>query len=165
MNAQTKAAGESSLLVQKTIHVNAPSTRAFEVFVQQIGCWWPLTTHRIGTQPPETAVIEPQVGGRWFERAPDGTECNWGHVKVWAPPERLVLSWSITADWKFDAALDTEVEVRFISEGADRTRIELEHRHLERYGDKAFTMKGVFDSERGWSGLLNGYAQYLGHRG
>jgi uncharacterized protein YndB with AHSA1/START domain len=161
MKPQTQSAQDSSMLVQKTIHVNAPPARAFEVFVQQIGQWWPLSTHRIGAQAPETAVIEPRVGGRWFERASDGTECNWGSVKVWVPPERLVLAWSITADWKYDAALDTEVEVRFIGEGSDRTRVELEHRRLERYGDKAFMMKGIFDSDGGWSGLLGRYAQQV----
>jgi len=82
------------------------------------------------------AVIEPFVGGRWYERGEDGSTCDWGQVLSWEPPSRLVLSWDISADWKPDANLKTEIELRFIAEGKDATRVELEHRHLDRYGDR-----------------------------
>jgi uncharacterized protein YndB with AHSA1/START domain len=77
---------------------------------------------------------------------------------VWEPPHRLVLSWEISADWKHDAKIRTEVDVRFISEGPDNTRVELEHRHLEFYGDNAPMMKGIFDSDGGWTGILQRFA-------
>lgn len=145
--------------VRKTIFVNAPQAHAFAVFTERLGDWWPLQRYHIGSQAAQTAILEPGVGGRWFERAADGSECDWGRVLVWEPPHRLVLSWDIGADWKFDPDLGTEVDVRFIAEGADRTRVELEHRRLERYADKAAEMRGIFDSEGGWSALLAAFAQ------
>lgn len=120
--------------------------------------WWPLTTHKIGTAPAIDAVIEPRVGGRWYECGDNGSECDWGRVLAWEPPSRLVLTWDITADWRHDDQLQTEVEVRFIAEGANITRVELEHRHLGRYGQQADQIHAVFDSEAGWGGLLAAFA-------
>ena len=148
----------AALTVRKSVRVDASQAHAFKIFTEELGTWWPLTTHRIGAQPPQTAIIEPRAGGRWFERSSDGAECDWGRVLVWEPPHRIVLSWDIDADWKSAPGLGTEVEVRFVPEGAGATRIELEHRRLERYGAKAEAMQGVFDSERGWSGILRGFA-------
>lgn len=146
-----------SFLVRKVVHVNASQAEAFRVFVEQHGRWWPLQSYHIGAKPAENAVIEPRVGGRWFERAEDGSECDWGRVLVWDPPQRLVLQWSINHQWQFDPTLDTQVDIRFVRESAERTRLELEHRLLESYGDAASTMQGIFDSERGWQSILNAY--------
>jgi uncharacterized protein YndB with AHSA1/START domain len=150
---QTQAA------VRKSVVVNAPLTHTFAVFTEQHGAWWPLKTHHIGADPAQTAIIEPRAGGRWFERSSDGAECDWGRVLVWDPPHRIVLSWDISADWKYDPKLGTEVEVRFFSEGSGTTRVELEHRHLERYGAQAERMQETFDSEMGWGGILRGFAE------
>jgi uncharacterized protein YndB with AHSA1/START domain len=79
-------------------------------------------------------------------------------VLSWEPPRRLLLSWEITADWQHDSDLQTEVEVRFIAQGNNATRVELEHRHLDRYGKRRDEMRGVFDSEGGWKGLLEAFA-------
>jgi uncharacterized protein YndB with AHSA1/START domain len=155
----TRAKDRSELVVRKSVLVNAPQAHAFVVFTEQHGTWWPLKTHHIGANPAQTAIIEPRVGGRWFERSSDGVECDWGRVLVWEPPHRIVLSWDIGADWKYDPELGTEVEVRFISKGRDTTLVELEHRRLERYGAQAETMQATFDSERGWGGILQGFAQ------
>jgi uncharacterized protein YndB with AHSA1/START domain len=146
-------------IVRKTVQVNAPQAHAFTVFTDHLADWWPLGNYHIGAQPAQTALIEPRTGGRWFERAGDGTECDWGRVLVWEPPHRIVFSWDIGADWKYDPKLGTEVEVRFIAESPDTTRVELEHRHLERYGAKTETMRATFDSEGGWAGLLQRFAQ------
>ena len=146
------------LLVSKEITVETSQSRAFDVFTREHGAWWPLATHHIGSAPAETAVIEPHVGGRWFERAADGSECDWGRVLVWDPPARLVLAWDISADWKHDETIDTEVEVRFVSLGPALTRVELEHRRLERFGAAAEQMRGAFDSEGGWAGILRSFA-------
>ena len=100
--------------VVKEITIETSAARAFRVFTEDIGAWWPLATHHIGPQPAETAVIEPRAGGRWFERAADGSECPWGRVLVWDPPARLVLSWQIGGEWKYDKALASEVELRFV---------------------------------------------------
>jgi hypothetical protein len=144
--------------IRKEIEVEASQARAFRVFTEEHGAWWPLATHHIGAAAAETAIIEPRNGGRWFERAADGSECDWGRVLVWDPPGRLVLSWQIGADWTRDETLLTEVDVRFVALGPARTRIELEHRQLERYGETAEQMRGIFDSEGGWSGILRRFA-------
>lgn len=145
------------LFVRKEITVEASQARAFNVFAQELGAWWPLATHHIGSAPAETAIIEPRVGGRWFERAADGTECDWGRVLIWDPPGRLVLSWEISADFKPDENIDTQVEVRFVAVGPALTRVELEHRRLEGFGAAAEQMRGIFDSEGGWSRILREY--------
>ena len=142
------------VFVRKEITVEASQARAFDVFTREPGAWWPLATHHIGSAAAETAIIEPHAGGRWFERAADGSECDWGRVLVWDPPGRLVLAWEISADWKHDESIDTEVEVRFVSLGPARTRVELEHRRLDRYGAAAEQMRGIFDSENGWTNIL-----------
>ena len=144
--------------VRKEIVVQASQARAFRVFTEEHGAWWPLATHHIAEKDAETAIIEPRVGGRWFERATDGTECLWGKVLVWDPPGRLILSWEISGNWKHDESVGTEVEVRFVVLGPALTRVEVEHRQLERLGDAAEAMRVVFDSEGGWSGILQLYA-------
>ncbi len=151
-------AADPSLLVKKSIHVAAPPARAFDVFTKQMTSWWPLGTHHIGKADAKEAVLEPRVGGRWYERGVDGSECEWGKVLAWDPPARLVLQWQISADWQYDAKLDTQVEVRFVAD-AGGTRVELEHRLLESYGADAPKMKGIFDGEGGWNGLLQAFAK------
>lgn len=140
--------------VRKTVTVEAPQEHCFRVFTEAHGTWWPLETHHIGAQPAVTAKIEPRVGGLWFEEARDGTRCRWGRVLEWAPPHRLVLAWEVGADWKHDPNLRTEVEVRFIAEAPRRTRVELEHRNLEAYGESAAKLREAIDSPGGWGGVL-----------
>ena len=149
---------KKELAVRKTVTVNAPEKHVFAVFTEGHGAWWPLETHHIGAKRPETAIIEPRAGGRWFERAGDGTECDWGKVLVWDPFGRLVLSWEINAQFTRDPNLKTEVEVRFIAEGSERTRVELEHRLLENYGEQAEIMQSIFDSDGGWTGIMARFA-------
>jgi uncharacterized protein YndB with AHSA1/START domain len=148
--------------VRKSVRVNAPPAHAFEVFTAGIGRWWPKS-HHIGASELDAPVIEPKAGGRWYERGVDGAECEIGKVLVWEPPARLVLIWQLTADWKYDRNLITEVEVRFIPDGAGATRVELEHRNLERYGDRAEFLRGQIDSEGGWTGLLELFAAAVAH--
>jgi uncharacterized protein YndB with AHSA1/START domain len=142
--------------VRKSIFVNAPQALAFEVFTSGIGRWWPKT-HKIGPADLVRPVIEPQAGGRWYELDSDGSECEIGSVAVWDPPARLLLVWQLNAEWKFDSDLATEVEVQFTPEGSG-TRVELEHRYLERLGDTAEGFRDAIDSPGGWSGLLALYA-------
>ena len=145
--------------VRQSVVVDAPRERAFTIFTERMSTWWPLATHSIGTKPVTTAVVEPRAGGRWFERSADGSECDWGRVLVWEPPQRVVLTWQLSADFQADPDLHTEVEVRFHAEEDGRTRVELEHRGLEAFGGRAEEMRGVFDSEGGWRGMLAGFAQ------
>jgi uncharacterized protein YndB with AHSA1/START domain len=143
--------------IRKTIVVAASAERAFKVFTEEMSTWWPLVSKHIGKADAKAVVMEPFVGGRWFEQGVDGSECDWGTVRTWDPPRRLVLSWEISSDWRHDRSIQTEVEVRFSPEGAS-TRVELEHRLLRHYGEKAAQMRGIFDSEQGWKGLLDAFA-------
>jgi uncharacterized protein YndB with AHSA1/START domain len=143
--------------IRKTIVVSASAERAFQVFTEEMSTWWPLASKHIGKAEAKTVVMEPFVGGRWFERGVDGSECDWGTVRTWDPPRRLVLSWEISSDWRHDPSIQTEVEVRFSTEGTS-TRVDLEHRLLHYYGEKAAQMRGIFDSEQGWKGLLDAFS-------
>jgi uncharacterized protein YndB with AHSA1/START domain len=147
------------LLVKKSLFVAAPPERCFEVFTREIASWWPFASHHIGKVDAATVLMEPFVGGRWFEKGVDGSECDWGHVQAWDPPSRLVVSWEINAQWQADPSMsDCEVEVRFTREGTG-TRVDLEHRKLHAFGERAAEMHGVFDGERGgWTTLLSAFA-------
>jgi uncharacterized protein YndB with AHSA1/START domain len=140
----------------KSFVVETSQERAFRVFTEEFGAWWPLATHHIGKQPAETAVIEPRGGGRWFERATDGTVCMWGHVQAWEPPSRVVLLWQLTQDWVYDENFSTEIEVRFVMLGPAATRVEFEHRQLERFAERAAEQRTSMDS--GWGSILELYA-------
>ena len=144
--------------VRRSVTVAATAQRAFEVFTAGIDRWWPKS-HGIGATPVLESVIEPFEGGRWYSRHQDGSEVVVGHVRVWQPPERFVVSWEISADWKPDArvALASEVEVRFVAEGTASTRVELEHRNFERMGAQAGE-KMRSDVNGGWPTLLELFA-------
>jgi uncharacterized protein YndB with AHSA1/START domain len=145
--------------VRKTIRVKAGQSHAFRVFTT--GGWWPKSHSILASRSPQKeVVIEPRAGGRWFERGEDGSECDWGKVLEWEPPGRLLLTWSLNGLFQYDPALVTEVEVTFIPDGADATRVELEHRYFERAGDTAEAMHAAVDSPDGWRGLLERFAQF-----
>ena len=145
--------------VRKAVSVQAPPAVAWRVFTEQMGSWWPLANYKIGKANAVDAVIEPHVGGRWYERGDDGSTCDWGVVLSWEPPSRLVLSWDISADWQPDPTLKTEIEVHFIPVGKDGTRVELEHRLLDRYGARRDEMRRIFDTEGDWGRLLEVFAR------
>jgi Activator of Hsp90 ATPase homolog 1-like protein len=159
MTEQSKTLPADPNSVRKVLNVNAPQVTAWRVFTEKMGTWWPLAHYKIGKAAAVDAVVEPRVGGRWYERGDDGSTCQWGSVLVWDPHSRLVLSWDITADWVYDAELKTEVEVRFVAEGESRTRVELEHRKLDRYGEKREQMRRIFDTEGDWGKLLEAMAR------
>ena len=113
--------------VTKSILVNASAAHAFEVFTSGLRRWWPRE-HGIGKTPRKAVVMETHLGGRWYELAEDDTQTTVGKIIVWEPPRRFVMTWDINSQWKPDAAVSSEVEVRFIPDGANVTRVELEHR-------------------------------------
>jgi uncharacterized protein YndB with AHSA1/START domain len=144
--------------VRKSVTVSAPIDKAFRVFTDGLDTWWPRT-HHIGTADMARAVLEGKEGGRWYEIGTDGSECEWGRVLAWDPPARLVLAWQLNQEWQFDPRLVTEVEVRFTAEAPGRTRVDLTHRLLDRYGDAQDEMRAQFESEGGWTGLLDRFAR------
>ena len=141
MSTQAQAA-----TVRQQIVVEAPVDRAFRVFTEQMDKIKPREHNMLGVDIAET-VFEPRAGGRIYDRGTDGSECEWASVIAYEPPDRVVFSWNVSPHWQVesDPARRSEVEVRFIAEGPDRTRVELEHRHLDRHGD-------------GWEGLRDGVA-------
>jgi len=148
---------ESIEAIRREVVVSTTQQRAFEVFTQHMTDWWPAD-HHIGSAPIEEIVIEPREGGRWFTRHQDGTETSTGYVRVWDPYERLALAWQLSADFQFDPKLLTTVELSFVAEGPDRTRVRLEHRDLENYGPEAPRMRQLFDGPGAWEATLAAYA-------
>jgi uncharacterized protein YndB with AHSA1/START domain len=143
--------------VRKSVTVDVPIERAFDVFTEGIDKWW-IRGHHIGVADLERVVIEPRQGGRWYELGTDGNECDWGRVLAWEPPTRVVLSWQLNSEWHYDREFVTELEVRFESLGPDRTSVQLEHRGLENYGSELGKVREQFESPLGWQGLLDAYA-------
>jgi uncharacterized protein YndB with AHSA1/START domain len=129
----TQAAGTS---VRADIVVEAPIERAFSVFTEGIGSWFPPEYNLLAVDIAER-VFEPREGGRVYDRGVDGSECGWARVLAYEPPDRVVISWDIDPQWQIqtDPEKTSEVEVRFVSEAPARTRVELEHRHLDRHGE------------------------------
>jgi DNA-binding transcriptional ArsR family regulator len=150
------------IVVAKTTRVNAPLALAFEVFVGQE--WWPVETHHIAEPHGQEVVLEPFVGGRWYERAADGTETEWGTVLAWQPPYRLLLTWQVGPQWTYEEDPDrgSEIEVTFTPEGPHLTRVDFTHRHLERYGPGAERMRQILDGKGGEP--LNTFTRHMaGH--
>jgi hypothetical protein len=143
--------------VRRHVVVRATQQRAFDVFTADITRWWP-SDHHIGSAPIEEVVIEPREGGRWYTRHADGSETSTGYVAAWEPPDRVIVTWQIGADWTYDPRLITTVEVRFVAEGPDRTRVELEHRDLDRFGPEAERMREVFEQPGAWDNTLAAFA-------
>ena len=143
--------------VRSEVVVDAPQDRAFKVFTEKMFTWWPQS-HHVGKTEMKAIVLEPRTKGRWAEIGSDGKETPWGHVLVFDPPRRLVLAWQLDSDWSFNEKLITEVEVNFTPAGEKRTRVALEHRNLERFGDKEEQVRKSVGSEGGWPLLLNRFA-------
>ena len=144
--------------VRKTIVVNASQARAFDVFTAKFGAWWPKS-HHIAKVEMDNVYIEPRQGGRWYEKGVDGSECDWGKVLSWEPPNRVVLSWHLNGKFELDESVESAVDVRFIAESPTTTRIELEHRVT---AVDAEEIRAAVDSPGGWSGLLAMYADAAG---
>jgi hypothetical protein len=138
--------------VRKQVFVKTPIEHAFEVFTSGLSRWWP-TTHGVGKKPIEKVVLEPRLGGRWLEIAEDGTETPVATIVVWEPPHRFVMLWQISAQWKPDLAMKSEVDVRFTAEGPEATYVELVHHKFETMGDEAGASMRK-DVDGGWPGLM-----------
>jgi uncharacterized protein YndB with AHSA1/START domain len=146
--------------VETSIVVEAPAERAFSVFTEGIGSWWPPEHHILERELAEM-VFEPRVGGHVYDRATDGRECRWARVLAYEPPRRFVISWDIGLDWQIEANPEraSEIEVRFLPEGPARTRVELEHRNLERHGEGWEQMRAAVGSPDGWGAGLRRFAE------
>jgi uncharacterized protein YndB with AHSA1/START domain len=139
--------------VRKQVTVMASQQRAFDWFTREMSRWWPAT-HSTLKSPLKQYIVEPRAGGRWYAVGEDGSTGQTGYVIEWEPPQRLILAWQLDGQWQFDPELVTEVEVRFIAEGAHATRVELEHRNLQRMGETAEQIRNMVDSPGGWTAIL-----------
>ena len=149
----------TSTTVRRQVVVNAPIGEAFKVFTERFGDFKPRE-HNLLRSPIAETVFEPRVGGNIYDRAVDGTECRWARILAFDPPDRVVFSWDISPRWQIEAnpELTSEVEVRFISEAPGRTRVELEHRHIDRHGFGWESVRDGVDNDAGWPLYLQRYA-------
>ena len=154
-------------VVRKSVRVRAGLERAFSVFVEQMESWWPAT-HHLAPTPFELIVVEPRVGGRWYERDAQGVEGEWGKVLQWDPPHRVTFSWHVgpghdRPDWVCDPdpAKASEVEIRFSDTGGGTTLVELEHSKLDRHGEGWEQLRALFEGPGAWQGILDLFAGHM----
>ncbi|HEY1831052.1 MAG TPA: SRPBCC family protein [Acidimicrobiales bacterium] len=149
-------------VVRRQIIVDASIGDAFAAFVERFGDFKPPEHNLLGTDVTETR-FEPKVGGHIYDRAADGSECRWARVLAYEPPDRVVFSWDISPQWQLEAneSNTSEVEVRFVAETPERTRLELEHRHLDRHGPGWESLRDGIDSEGGWPLYLTRYSDLM----
>lgn len=145
--------------VRREIVVSAPIERAFRVFTERFDQIKPREHNMLGV-PIAESVFEPQAGGRVYDRGGDGSECVWGQVLAYEPPDRIVFTWDIGPTWQLetDPARRSEVELRFMAESDSRTRVELEHRYLDRHGDGWEGLAMGVGADDGWPMYLNRFA-------
>jgi uncharacterized protein YndB with AHSA1/START domain len=150
--------------VRAQVVVDAPLERAFSVFTEGFGSFKPPEHNLLAVEIAET-VFEPRVGGHLYDRGVDGSECRWARVLAYEPPNRVVLSWDISPQWQLesDPKKTSEWEVSFIPEGAERTRVELEHRNLERHGEGWDGEREGVAGAGGWPLYLQRFADVLKH--
>ena len=148
--------------VRSSIVVEASKERTFSVFTEDIASWWP-PDHHLLEGPLAEMVFEPRVGGHVYDRGVDGSECRWARVLAYEPPDRVIFSWSIDLHWQLetDPNRTSEVEVRFVEEAPERTRVELEHRNLERHGAGWEQMHDAVEGPNGWVVGLQSFASRI----
>ena len=149
-------------VVRHQIVVDTPIERAFAAFVERFGDFKPPEHNLLGAEITETR-FEPRVGGYIYDRAADGSECRWARVLAYEPPDRVLFSWDISPRWQLemDASNTSEVEVRFVAETPERTRLELEHRHIARHGPGWESIHDGVDGDAGWPLYLARYADLV----
>jgi len=157
----TDSAQDTSIHHQVT--VDAPIERAFAVFTEDLGRFKPREHNMLAVEIDET-VFEPRTGGRVFDRGVDGSECQWARVLTYEPPDRIVFTWEISPQWQIETDLSrsSEVEVRFTPESGERTRVEIEHRHLDRHGEGWEGLREGVGGEAGWPLYLGRFAGEVG---
>jgi uncharacterized protein YndB with AHSA1/START domain len=149
-------------VVRRQIVVEAPIERAFAVFTERFGDFKPAE-HNLLDAPIAETVFEPKAGGHIYDRGVDGSECRWARVLAYEPPDRVVFSWDISPQWQIETEPDntSEVEVTFVAETPQRTRVELEHRHLDRHGPGWQAVSDGVAHDEGWPLYLHRYAALL----
>lgn len=155
----TQAADTS---VRHSVTVEAPIEHAFKVFTEDFGKFKPAE-HNLLRAPIAETVFEHRVGGHIYDRGSDGSECRWARVLAYDPPNRVLLSWDISPQWQIesDPSKASEWEVRFTAETPHRTRVDIEHRHLERHGAGWSSVRDGVAGEQGWPLYLRRFAELI----
>jgi uncharacterized protein YndB with AHSA1/START domain len=153
-------------VVRRQVVVAASVEDAFAAFTERFGDFKPRE-HNLLAVPIAETVFETKVGGAIYDRGVDGSECRWARVLAYDPPDRVVFSWDIGPTWQLetDPEHTSEVEVRFVAESPQRTRVELEHRHLDRHGPGWEAVSSGVDDDAGWLLYLDRYATLIGGAG
>ena len=148
--------------VRHEIVVEAPVERAFRVFTERLDEIKPRD-HNLLEAEIETTVLEPRAGGRIYDRGVDGSECEWATVLLFEPPDRFVFSWNLSSSWQLEPDPDrrSEVEVSFAAEGPERTRVAMEHRHLDRHGEGWQGVREGVSGDNGWPLYLDRFAALI----
>jgi uncharacterized protein YndB with AHSA1/START domain len=149
-------------VVQRSVVVDAPLEKAFATFTERLGDFKPPEHNMLG-EPIAQTVFEPRVGGHIYDRGVNGGECRWARVLAFDPPNRVVFSWDISPRWQLESDPEntSEVEVRFLPEGTGRTRVELEHRNLDRHGPGWESARDAVEGADGWPLYLDRFAALL----
>jgi uncharacterized protein YndB with AHSA1/START domain len=160
MSSHTQSPGTT---VMSSVVVEAPIERAFQVFTEDFGAFKPPEHNLLAVDIAET-VFEPRAGGYLYDRGVDGSECRWARVLAYEPPHRVVFSWDISPQWQPEPDPDktSEVEVRFIAETPERTRVQLEHRRLDRHGAGWEGVREGIGGDQGWPLYLERFAALFG---
>ncbi len=149
----------AEITVRHAMTVPLDPQRAFDLFTAEIGMWWPAQTGHHLSDVPATAMMETREGGRLYERDERGRELDWGRVRVWDPPGRVVIAWHLSPEWSFDPdpAKATEVEATFEEEGERVTRVCFEHRGFEVHGQAGRELRDSLGADDGWVEVLAEY--------
>ena len=144
------------------VMVGVPVEVAFQAFTADFACWWPAASHHIGAADPVSVVIEPRLGGRWFERGADGVECDWGRVLGWEPPTAVRLAWHLDGTWTYRPGPEhaSRVDIRFLVVEPAVTRVVLEHSGFEAHGATATALLDGVRGDGGWRALMAGFAAH-----
>lgn len=159
MSSHTQAIATT---VRSSVVVEAPIERAFKAFTEEFDRVKPREHNMLSVAIAET-VFEPRLGGHLYDRGVDGSECRWGRVLAYEPPNRVVFTWDISPRWQIETDRDrsSEVEVRFVAETPGRTRVQLEHRYLDRHGEGWEGLREGVGGDDGWPLYLERYAALL----